>query len=365
MRQFSSVFASLFALAALLAVGAAPPHIVPLDTQVPRYKHIFVIMDENKDSWRIDGGKSAPTLSWIAKTFGDATHFYGEVHPSEANYVALLGGSTLGIHDDDAFYCKPGMTSPQCANSADPNYATHATQAQHLGDQLAAAGYTWKGYNQSIPSDGSLMTTGHNPLLDGPGAPNWYASKHTGFINFASTIEDPNRARHIVGFDTLQHDLANNTAPNFALIVPNLCNDMHGMQAGPGVPESCQFDHEDELILRGDKMVRSLYTAITHSALWHENSNSAIVVTFDEDDGMGREGCCGVTPQALSNNGGGHIATMVITNHPRPHLEDPTPYNHYSLLRTIEDAFGIKQYLGIANDTNAGVKPMAALFAVQ
>jgi len=322
-------------------------------------------MDENKDSWRIDGGKSAPTLSWIARTFGDATHFYGEVHPSEANYAALVGGSTLGIHDDDAYYCEPGSTDALCAHAAESQYAPHTSTSAQLGDQLTSAGLTWKGYYQSIPSNGSLAVFGNNPALDGPNAPNWYASKHSGFLNYASAIHDPQRAEHLVGFDTLQRDLAQNTAPNFALIVPNLCDDMHGMSAGPGVPESCQFDHLNELIGRGDTMVKTLYTEITHSALWHESANSAIVITFDEDDGTGREGCCGVTPLAASNFGGGHIATMVITNHHHRHISDPTPYNHYSLLRTIEDAFGIHAHLGLADDAADGVKPMYPLFALQ
>ena len=61
--------------------------------------------------------------------------------------------------------------------------------------------------------------------------------------------------------------------------------------------------------------------------------------------------------------GGGHIPTIVITNHGPRGLQDQTPYNHYSLLRTFEDAFGISEHLGHAADTAAGVRPMTALFA--
>ena len=72
--------------------------------------------------------------------------------------------------------------------------------------------------------------------------------------------------------------------------------------------------------------------------------------------------CCGVTPEALSNYGGGHIPTIVITNHGPRGLADDTPYNHYSLLRTLEDAFGIERHLGHAAETENGVRPMARLF---
>jgi hypothetical protein len=70
-----------------------------------------------------------------------------------------------------------------------------------------------------------------------------------------------------------------------------------------------------------------------------------------------------VTPDAVSNFGGGHIPTIVITNHGPRGLADPTPYNHYSLLRTIEDAFRLPEHLGRAADTDQGVVAMTPLFA--
>jgi hypothetical protein len=69
-----------------------------------------------------------------------------------------------------------------------------------------------------------------------------------------------------------------------------------------------------------------------------------------------------VTPEAASNFGGGHIPTIVITNHGPKGLRDDTPYNHYSLLRTIEDAFGLTEYLGHAADSDKGVVPMTPMF---
>jgi arylsulfatase A-like enzyme len=89
----------------------------------------------------------------------------------------------------------------------------------------------------------------------------------------------------------------------------------------------------------------------------------AIVITFDEGAGKTREGCCAVTPDAASNFGGGHIPTLVITNHGPRGVRDDTPYNHYSLLRTLEDAFGLTEHLGHAADSAKGVRPMTRLFA--
>ncbi|MEH1963789.1 MAG: hypothetical protein V7L05_28920 [Nostoc sp.] len=76
----------------------------PDDKAIPKYDHIFVIVEENKSYDQIIGNPNAPIINQLAKTYGLASNFYGEVHPSEANYVAILSGSTFGIHDDDAFY---------------------------------------------------------------------------------------------------------------------------------------------------------------------------------------------------------------------------------------------------------------------
>ena len=90
------------------------------------------------------------------------------------------------------------------------------------------------------------------------------------------------------------------------------------------------------------------------------------MIIWDEDDGSTKstQGCCGFDPKSQANFGGGHIATIVITNHGARGLVDPTPYNHYSLLRTTEEAFGINEYLNLANRTEDGVKSLTPLFSV-
>jgi len=69
------------------------------DKAIPKYDHIFVIIEENKSYDQIIGNPSAPIINQLAKTYNLASNFYAEVHPSEANYIAMLGGDTFGIHD--------------------------------------------------------------------------------------------------------------------------------------------------------------------------------------------------------------------------------------------------------------------------
>jgi hypothetical protein len=330
--------------------------------RLPRFDHVIVIVEENKSFEQLSDPALTPNFVRLAKTYGVANRFYGEVHPSEANYVALLGGDTFGIHDDDAFYCHAGMaTDPNCPFSGQAGYPDHTVHGPHLGDQLAAKGLTWKGYFEDLPAPGSLaVTAAPAGFPAGPKAA-VYASKHSGFVNFEDVQKDPRRADHLQGFDAFHADLAADRLPSFALLIPNQCNEMHGLHM-PGVPEDCDQAHLPALIARGDAQLGKLVAEIQASRAWKAKGNFAIVVTFDEDTGKTRDGCCAVTPDAPSNFGGGHIPTIVVTNHGPRGLADETPYNHDSMLRTFEDVFGIDQHLGHAADAAKGVVSMTRLF---
>lgn len=313
--RFAFGFLCAAALTSLSLPGEAAP--AAADLRIPRYAHVFVIVDENKSYDRIMNGGDAPTIAALAKEYGTATNFSAETHPSEPNYVAIVGGSTFGIADDGAF-SSPG----------------HTIDAPNLATQLESARLTWKGYYESLPAPGSLATSA-----------GLYASKHSGFLNFRSVQQDPRRSEHLVDFVQLQKDLQAGNVPNFALIVPNLCNDMHG--AIGFTPFDCWTTRA--LIRRGDDEIKLLTSEIMASPAWSSRANAAIVLTFDEGTG-GKPGA-----------EGGDIPTIVITNHGPRHVSDSTAYNHYSLLRTIEDAFGIHSYLAHAADR--GVVPMLPLFA--
>ncbi len=173
---------------------------------------------------------------------------------------------------------------------------------------------------------------------------------------------DADLARELVGFDVLHEDLRAGTVPAFALIVPNQCNEMHGIGAH-NAPADCSGSDE-ALVRRGDAYAADLVAAIQASTIWTApNANTAIVITWDED---GKEFRAPGSPQSCCvsdahNPGGGHIPTIVVTNHGPRNLVDPTPYDHYSLLRTIEDALGLGAHLRHAGD--AAVHPMTPLFA--
>jgi hypothetical protein len=241
-------------------LGAAA---VPNDAAIPRYSHIFLIIEENRSA-KIIGGPDAPQLTELSKAYGYASNSYAVTHPSEPNYVALVSGATYGILDDDAYYCKHGSKQPYCKLSWLPFYANHTIDEANIGTQLVGAGLTWKEYLESLPAPGSMAVVAPDPK--DPNGPIVYAAKHSGFINFVDVQQSARRAQQLVGFDQLNADLASNKIPNFSVIIPNLCNDMHGVDKN--APADCQSDNDSGLIQRGDAHAKALVDAIMATKSW-------------------------------------------------------------------------------------------------
>lgn len=107
---------------------------------------------------------------------------------------------------------------------------------------------------------------------------------------------------------------------------------------------------------QADNYVAGLVTLIQLSPVW-SSGNNAIVIVWDEDYLDTTNGCCDANP------GGDQVAAIVIANHGPRGVQDNTPYNHYSLLQTIQDAFGLGCLQFTCDTTN--VTPMLTLFAVR
>ena len=277
---------------------------------VSPYDHIFVIIEENHEYHEIIGSKNAPNISAYAATYGSATDYDSVTHPSAPNYVALAGGSTFGIQDDNG-------------------WQTHKLDQPDLTSQIDAAGLTWRGYFQSMPHAGFTGDCSKGPC--------YYASKHNGPIYFDSVNSSKTELKKEVPMTQLATDLAHNKLPNFAVLVPDICHDMHG---GTG---SCTNDTDAQLVSAGDTYAAGLVSQITGTRFWTKGNN-AIVLVWDE----------GTT----NIGGGGHVPAVVITSTGPRGVHDSTAYNHYGLLATIQDTLG----LGCLQESCAAT-PMSALFA--
>jgi hypothetical protein len=305
------------------ALGAAAP-----GTAGARpYAHLFVIVEENIEFDSLVGNPQLPTLADLTNRYGLATHYFGLVHPSEGNYVALVGGDSYGISDDNL-------------------YTQHTIRSPSIVDQLETAGLSWRGYFQGLPGPGyggECYPTAPGPCL--------YAAKHNGFLNFAHVQSSPDELRNIVPDTQLATDLASGQMANLVFITPDQCHDLHGLDG------ACSGDR---LAQQTDDYLRTMLDLLMHSSLW-SSERSAIVITADE--GGTNLGCCGVDP------GGGRVATIVIRSDQSAPQQDATPYNHVSLLATMQTAFGLGCRLngapiGRTCDTAAGVQPMRPLFGL-
>jgi hypothetical protein len=161
------------------------------------------------------------------------------------------------------------------------------------------------------------------------GDTNVYVQKHNPFVYFDPIRLDRARCeRSVVPLTQLPVDMAAGSLPNFLFIKPNLCNDSH----------NCALDVADAWL------TGQLATLIP--ALDLTGEPYLVVMLFEE--GQGTHTCCG-----LPEPGGGRVPVVLYSPLVKNGFEDPTPYTHYSLLKTISEAWGL-QYLGhAADDSNA------------
>ena len=248
---------------------------------LPNFSHVFLIVMENEESTGIMGNNAAAYINALATGHGLATQYFAVSHPSLPNYLALTAGSTEGIASD-------------CTGCY--------VDATNIADQVESSGRSWKGYLESMPSS----------CYVGDAYP--YMQKHNPFIYYNDVRTNAARcAEHVVPFTQLSTDLVNGTVPNLAWITPNMCNDMH-----------------DCSIATGDAWLANVVPGILASSAFQ--NGGVLFITWDE--GESSAGCCG-------NAAGGQVATLVIAPNGVAGLRSTIAETHYSLLRTIEDAWGL------------------------
>ncbi|MGZ4493469.1 MAG: alkaline phosphatase family protein [Nocardioides sp.] len=331
-----------------------------------RLDHVFVIMLENHSQSSVIGDPNAPFLNQLASTYTTADHYYGVTHPSMPNYLAAIAGDNFGIQDDN-----------------DQN-VVHLDRP-NLVDQLESRGVRWGAYMQDLPAD---KTARFGPARADGSLISLYAKKHNPFVLFDDIANNPDRMANVKDYSRLGADLNSADAPQFVWITPNQCNDMHGgvYDTVAGHPETpCPYgstkDDANDAALKqkADAFVKQAVQTIQGSRSW--TKHSAIVIVTDENDYTGNttnggwenaDGCCG-SPYVAAGDprvskswpggtyGGGLIPAIIVSQSGPRGFVDHTPYNHYSLLRTLEDNWHVS-HLGHAADTEDGVQSMWSSF---
>jgi acid phosphatase len=261
---------------------------------VPEFEHIGMIVFENRDYGSVVGSRDMPYFNLLAGTFTLLTQHHAVGHPSLPNYLALVGGDTFDL--------PPDCEAADCG-----------IEGASLPDLIEAGGRTWKTYQDDMPE----------PCYTGS---TWrYLEEHNPFIFFERIRTDEVRCREaVVPLAQLGQDLAEGALPNFFFIAPDICYSGH----------DCALDLVDGWL---KETVETIYPGL-------EAGGEPYLLILTWDEGRGNESCCG-----LPEKGGGRVATVLVSPRVKPAFQDDTPYTHYSILKTISEAWGL-ELLGHAGD---------------
>ncbi|MFW6072596.1 alkaline phosphatase family protein [uncultured Ralstonia sp.] len=321
--------------------------------------HVFVIVLENKGYTQTFGaGSQAPYLATTLVSQGALlTQYYGIGHNSNDNYLAMISGQAPNAQtqaDCQYFTDWLGTTSPDANGQVTGTGCVYPAAIATIASQLDAKSLAWRGYMEDMGNDLTRdgSTTCSHPALNGKDgtqtatATDGYATRHNPFMYFHSVIDNaPACNSHVVRLDALATDLASPaTTPAFSFIVPNLCNDGHddptcadGKTAG-GLPAI-------------DRFLQAWVPQITNSPAFRKDG--LLIITFDEAGTSDTTACCGEPSgpntllPGLTGPGGGRIGAVLLSPFIQPGTVSNTPYNHYGLLKSVEDVFSLS-HLGYA-----------------
>ena len=245
------------------------------------FDQVVIVVLENEGT---DQALADPYIASLTRKAAWFSHYYAITHPSFPNYLALVAGSTFGIDSDHRPAPLKGAT---------------------IADRLEEKGLTWKSYAEDYPGGCYLGSAAGAGRLTPTAAPTeLYVRKHVPLLAFASIESNPGRCARVVGASQFMRDARAGKLPNYSFYTPNMFNDGH-----------------DTSLEASTKWLQGFIRALDGTIAMHQRT--LVVITWDE--GGGRDN---------------RVLTLLcgtVVNQGRY----PTPVTHYSLLRTIEDNFGL------------------------
>ena len=396
MRLVTQARARLPGLGALLMAMhalAAPANHSPL----PPIRHVFIVLLENQAYAQSFGpGSPAHYLKSLQQQGASVPNYYGTSHLSLGNYLTLISGQAPNPatnFDCEVFseFASAGTTADGQAIGKGCVYPAHI---RTIANQLESAHLRWKAYMEDMGNNPrrESATCGHPRIgaqdnTGGATVGDQYATRHNPFVYFHAIIDAPSCAANVVNLSGLARDLsAMESTPNYVFITPNLCHDGHD----GGGSARC-VDGQPGGLVSADAFLQTLVPQIVASPAFKKDG--LLIITFDEADiaddyenqgsaagvaGGVAAACCneqpgpniaaynpgpgyksptGMNGPGLVGPGGGRIGAVMLSPFIRPGTVTSTAYNHYSLLRSVEDLFGLPR-LGYA--AQAGLQGFGA-----
>ena len=339
---------------ACTSTGAVVEH----SAAAPRIGHVFVVVLENEDYENSFGAKSP--ADYLSKTLPAQgallPNYYGTGHNSQDNYISMISGQAPDAETqaDCRTYLDFTVTGALDADGQAVGHGcVYPAEVPTLPDQLEQAGLSWRGYMEDMGNDPQREAAACGHPARGAKDParlaeaaDEYATKHDPFVYFHRIIDDSASCEHhVVNLKLLTSDLAAaGSTPNFVFIAPGLCHDGHDSPCVDGEPGG---------LVSANEFLKQWVPQILASAAFRQDG--LLIVTFDESNGPQTDSsaCCGETPgpnaqhPGLNGPGGGRIGAVLLSPFIKPGTVASAPYNHYSLLHSVEDIFGLP-YLGYA-----------------
>jgi hypothetical protein len=327
----------------------------------PPVRHVFIVNLEN-ESYNSTFSASSPAkyLNHTLVPRGQLLdNYYGTAHNSLPNYIAQISGQGPNpqTQGDCQIYTDFERAATTSAGQAVGSGCVFPASVPTVANQLASRSLTWKGYMQDIGNSPTESKTCRHPAIgtvddtQQARVGDQYAARHNPFVYFHSIIDSPSCTTRVVGLGRLSQDLQTAaTTPNLSYITPNLCDDGHDAPCVDGRPGG---------LTSADAWLRVWIPRILTSPAFLRDG--MLVVTFDEAELGGSNAdassCCGEGPgpnsplPGVTGLGGGRVGAVVVSRWTTPGGINATAYNHYGLLRSIEDLFGLG-HLGYANGPN-------------
>ncbi|MGA2010671.1 MAG: alkaline phosphatase family protein [Solirubrobacteraceae bacterium] len=345
-------------MAGALAVGACALAAPVSSAALPPIKHVFVIIEENEEVTSTFTNPAEPYFSQTLPSDGVLLrNYYAIGHNSLDNYIAMVSGQAPNA-----------LTSGDCPNFDDFSSSdllaangqmsgqgcVYPTSVPSLMSQMDAAGLTWKAYEDSMGSAPlrEAATCGHPPVgqpdntqTESASPFDAYATRHDPFMYFHAVIDNaPECNANVVGLSPDLHQLTDDlasaaTTPNYVFVTPDLCDDGHDAICANGGAGG---------LTQAAAYLPPLVSAITSSPAYQQSG--LLIITYDEGEGDDSS-CCGEFPgpDEVSNGGqpggsgpgGGVVGAVLLSPFIQSGTESSTPYNHYSMLATVEDIFGL------------------------
>jgi phospholipase C len=291
-RLITAAIATFLILPASVTANSLPP-----------IRTVFVILLENEAWADIEGSTNAPYINNTLLPIASRCEAYSNVpglHPSLPNYLWLEAGTNFGIFDDN----EPVVN--------------HQNTTNHLVTLLNKAGISWRVYQEHVSGTNVPLVT-----------ENGISVRHNPFVYFddISGTNNPNYSfgiTHVRPYTELSQDLTNNTVVRYNFIIPDDCNDGHDVC----LPLT-------NSVLQADSWLAAEVPKILSSAAY--TNDGALFITWDESyETDSRVGMIVLSPFA---RGDGYANTIY--------------YTHSSMLRTLQEIFGVGPFLGdAANATN-------------